>query len=266
MKRVISASRRIDMVACFPDELARLLAEKCPPEQTHTVVIWTKNPENLLNHDVLHNACKQYPLFIHFTITGMGGTQLEPNVPPWREMTELLGPLVDYTGMPERVRIRFDPIVHFDLGDGNTFCNIENFEQIAAEAHKRGISDFSISWVDAYKKVVSRLHKHDIVNVPVSPAQWKKEFDWLEGKAAEYSIQLHGCCVPGMPVSHCIDGDLLTKLHPAKLPCSTKKAKGQRAACGCTESFDIGWYNPCPHGCLYCYANPAPVPEPVHGA
>jgi len=266
MKKVISASRRIDMVACFPDELTRLLSEKCPPEQTHTLVIWTKNPKNLLEHGGLSKACMQYPLYIHFTITGMGGTHLEPNVPPWRQMTELLGPLVEFAGLPERVRIRFDPIVHFRLPNGDTFCNIERFEPIAAEAHKHGISDFSISWVDAYKKVVARLRKHEIADIPVSPSRWKKEFDWLEEKAAEYSIRLHGCCVPGMPVSHCIDGELLTTLHPENLPCSTKKAKGQRAACGCTESFDIGWYNPCPHGCLYCYANPAPVPEPVHGA
>lgn len=252
------------MAACFPNELARLLAEKCAPERTHTVVLWTKNARNLLEHGALGEACRQYALYMHFTISGMGGTRLEPNVPPWQEMTQLLGPLVDYVGKPERVRIRFDPIVHLRFSDGGAFCNLESFEPIAAEAHKRGITDFSISWMDAYKKVVSRLRNHEISDVPISPSKWKKEFDWLQRKASQYSIRLRGCCVPGMPVSRCIDGELLTRLHPEKLPCSTKKAKGQRAACGCTESFDIGWYNPCPHGCLYCYANPAPVPEPVH--
>lgn len=266
MRRVISASRRIDMVACFPDDLVRLLAEKCPPEETHTVVLWTKNPRNLLEHDGLRKACGQYPLYIHFTITGMGGTRFEPNVPPRQEMTELLGPLLDYVGDPERIRIRFDPIVHLRLPDGSVFCNLENFDPIAAEAREHSIRDFSISWMDAYRKVVSRLRKHEIADAPVSSDRWRTEMDWLGSKAAEHSIRLHGCCVPGMPESHCIDGDLLTRLHPEKLPCSTKKAKGQRATCGCTESFDVGWYNPCPHGCLYCYANPAPIPEPAHGA
>lgn len=264
MKRVISASRRIDMVACFPDELVRLLDEKCPPEQTHTLVLWTKNPTNLLEHDALRNACRRYALYIHFTITGMGGTLLESNVPPWQEMTGLLERLVEYAGSAARIRIRFDPIVHLRFADGTTYCNLDRFEPIAAEARRQGVTDFSISWMDAYKKVVSRLQKRDIFDVPVSPGRWKKEFDWLESKASEYSIRLHGCCVPGMPVSRCIDGELLSGLHPEKLPCSTRKARGQRAACGCTESFDIGWYNPCPHGCLYCYANPAPVPEPVY--
>jgi len=253
------------MVACFPDDLVRLLNEKCPPEQTHTLVLWTKDPTNLFRHARLRETCREYPLYVHLTITGMGGTRLEPNVPPWREMTELLGPLVEYVGEPACVRIRFDPIVHLRFPDGSVFCNIESFEAIAAEAQGHGIGDFSISWMDAYRKVVSRLRKHEIADVPVSPEQWKGELERIEGRAAEYSIRLHGCCVPGMPVSRCIDGELLTRLHPEKLPCSTKKAKGQRAACGCTESFDIGWYNPCPHGCLYCYANPAAIPEPVHG-
>ncbi len=265
MKRVISASRRVDMVAGFADQLLDLLREKWPPNDTHTLVLWTKNPENLFAHQALRDWCRQYPLYVHFTITGMGGSVLEPAVPPMSEALKLLGPLVEYVGNPQRVRIRFDPIVHLRLPGGEEICNLGKFGEIAKEARSHAITCFSISWMAAYRKVISRLSKHGIFEIPIRQARWREELDWLSETAAGHSITLHGCCVSGMPVSRCIDGELLTLLHPEGIPCSTRKAKGQRATCGCTESVDIGWYNPCPHGCLYCYANPAPTSECVHG-
>jgi hypothetical protein len=32
------------------------------------------------------------------------------------------------------------------------------------------------------------------------------------------------------------------------------KLKGNRPDCGCFESRDVGEYDTCPHGCVYCYA------------
>ena len=32
------------------------------------------------------------------------------------------------------------------------------------------------------------------------------------------------------------------------------KPKGNREECGCFASRDIGAYDTCPHGCVYCYA------------
>jgi len=264
MKRVISASRRIDMVACFPDQLAALLKEKCPPEETHTIVLWTKNPINLLQHEDLRHACSRYPLYLHFTITGLGSSPLEPNVPPQREMLNLLKPLMAFLQNPARIRIRFDPIVHLKSLNGRTFCNLKNFEEIACEAARLGIRCFSTSWMCAYKKVSSRLRNYGFVEMSLSQEQREKEYEYLLKTASKYGITLYCCGMSGMPTSRCIDGKLLSNLHPHRMDCSTRKAKGQRATCGCTESFDIGWYFQCPHGCLYCYANPAPIPEPLH--
>ncbi len=260
-KKVISASRRIDMVGNVPDQFVEILKQKCPPESVHTLVIWTKNAENLLEYKPLRDAVKKYDqFFFHYTITGMGGTVLEPRVPSLDKGMSYLPKLVELAGDPRRVRFRFDPIVNLRLPDGSYYCNLPEFDKMAAQVKASGVTDVSISWMSKYRKVLARLNQVGITALEISHELWRQQFESLMATAAKYNFTLHGCCVPGMPRSRCIDGELLMSLHPDKAPCSKRKAKGQRTECGCTESWDIGWYHPCYHGCRYCYANPEPIP------
>ncbi len=52
-----------------------------------------------------------------------------------------------------------------------------------------------------------------------------------------------------------VSGDPLFGVADKWEPGSYKKDHGQRLACGCIMSKDIGEYNTCPHLCHYCYAN-----------
>ncbi len=254
---VISASRRTDMVAGNPDSMAEILAVKYPPERVHSLVIWTKNPHNLLHHDRLRQQVIKYDLvYLHFSITGLGGTFLEPRVPTPQAALSFLPELLKWLHNPLQIRIRFDPIVHFRLTDENTICNLTYFKELAPRIASYQIRDVSTSWVQLYGKVIRRLQTLHIEPLPVSVQQWQEEADWLQSIARQNDLVLHGCCVPGWPVSHCIDGELLNSLHPKGYIASTKRAAGQRKGCGCTASRDIGWYYACPHGCVYCYGNP----------
>jgi len=269
MKKVISASRRIDLVAGYPDKMVELLAEKAPPEATHTVVVWTKDPANMLDHAALRRALERYDsLFLHLTVTGMGGGPLEPRVPAPHLVLERVPEVLELVGGPEHVRVRFDPVVHVRCPDGSEYTNLEFFAELAPVLKRFGIENVSTSWMQVYRKVLRNLARRGYAPVEISRERWRAELGYLEAIAAEHGIVLHGCCVPGMsptrqsrygdgaPRSRCIDGELLARLHPTGEPCSTRRARGQRELCGCTESLDIGWYEPCRHGCVYCYANP----------
>ena len=52
-----------------------------------------------------------------------------------------------------------------------------------------------------------------------------------------------------------VEPDMFGEYPPLPLKPKNLKDKGQRAACGCIESKDIGAYNTCSHFCVYCYAN-----------
>jgi len=245
------------MIGTAPDQLLEILTRKCPPEKVHTLVFWTKNITNLFEFTPLLKKVKQYDqLFFHYSVTGMGSSALEPGIEKPEQAMSWLEKIVELASDPRRVRFRFDPVVHLKFPDGKNYSNLDWFEKFAPQIKQSGIREISISWMSAYRKVVSRLKRFGIEVIKISPDKWQKEYDYLKNIAENYGFTLHGCCVAGLDRSRCIDGHLLNELHPHNEKCSTRKAKGQRSDCGCTESWDIGWYYKCAHGCKYCYANP----------
>ena len=255
--KIISASRRTDLVGCYPDALIKSL-QKHPPDTVHTLVIWTKNPAPMLDLPRLRKVLECYEqIYLHLSVTGMGGSALEPGIPHEKEVLARLPELVDMVGDPERISWRFDPIAHLEK-EGKPICNLDRFLPLARKVADLDIKTCRISWMEPYGKVIGRLKKRGyIINNP-SPQQRQQEFKTLASWADELGIELNVCAIEGFDRSRCIDGELFQRLHPRNLPCSNRRAKDQRKLCGCTKSLDIGWYSQsCYHKCLYCYANPA---------
>jgi DNA repair photolyase len=258
LKKVISASRRTDLVAHYPDRLARRIID-LGPQSIHTVVIWTKDASNILDHSSLREALASVgQVFVHWTITGLGGDFLEPNVPPAGQQLGLVDRLVAFVGDPRRVHWRYDPLISAErAGEFAGNISLPLFRSLAEPLARAGIPVVHTSFVTLYPKVLRRFAAAGIGTQQPSPEDATGLLCDLRAAAADVGMRLVTCCESAFGRQRCIDGDLLTELHPAHEPCRTDRARGQRALCGCTVSLDVGRYLPCPNRCLYCYAHPA---------
>jgi hypothetical protein len=275
---VISASRRTDLVASFPEWLAAALRARravligprgrtveidLSPGDVHTVVLWSKDLSNLLrNEHGLKDLLAAYDqVYLHFTITGLGGTAVEPGAPSTEQALAQLPGLAGFAGDPRRVSVRFDPVVFWSDG-AEVRSNLSEFPGIAAAAARIGVRDIRMSFAQWYGKAKRRSVARRFPFVD-PPDEAKREHGAaLAGIAAAHGLMLHACSqpllagVPGIVPSACIDAALLESLHPGHEPTSRRKDRSQRPDCLCTESKDIGSYTQvCPHGCVYCYAN-----------
>lgn len=250
-------SRRTDMVRWYPGDLVSALWRRFPPPAVHSIVIMTKFPRAVLIEPVRSTLARYDQVMVQVSITGLGGTALEPCVPGPAEALADLPALVDLTGRPERVAVRVDPIVHWTEGDA-VRTNLASFGVIAGQVREAGIRRVKTSLVSAYPKAVRRFERRGLRLLALEGAERELVLAELERQALLAGVALDFCCEPTRPRSACVDAQLLTSLHPDRIPAPADRAAGQRDHCGCSRSVDLAWYasHPCPSGCLYCYANP----------
>jgi len=250
------------MVRWYPDDLIHLLL-RYRPERVHSLVLFTKFPAAVLT-DPLRTVLARYDQVVaNITITGLGGTRLEPRVPPPEETLAVLPGLVDFVGSPERVVVRIDPIVHWRAPAGprhgsEVRSNSLSFAAIASKAVAGGVRGLKTSLASPYAKVIRRFQAAGLELVTLEGEPRERVLATLEREAAAAGAGLQFCCEATRPMAACVDAALLSRLHPRGLPARPDRAGGQRVHCGCTQAIDLAWYSthPCPSGCLYCYANP----------
>jgi hypothetical protein len=219
------------------------------PDVIDCIVFWTKDPRNMLDKlDLL----KEYNYYFQITVNPYDN-QIERNVAPKRNIIESFKKLSTLIGK-KRTIWRYDPIILTDKIDIK--YHSKYFAILAAQ-----LSNYTerciISFVDMYKKTERNMKSFNAVVV--------KEKDMLEiGKvlsdlALSYGLKIETCSelmdLSSLGIGHakCIDDRLISDILGEDL--NIQRDKNQREICACAESIDIGVYNTCKHGCLYCYAN-----------
>lgn len=213
------------------------------------IVLWTKNPEKMMTK--LH-LIDEYMYYFQFTLNPYD-IKIETNVPEKSHIIDIFKKLSDKIG-PKRVIWRYDPIII--SSNINIEYHIKHFEALSSKLHSY-TSKCVISFLDFYTKVernLKNLRAHAINEQEKRNIAYK-----LSEIAKAYSLKLETCAEDidlsycGIGHSKCIDPDMIEDLLGVKL--KIKKDRNQRKSCGCVESIDIGTYDTCLHGCLYCYAN-----------
>ncbi|MFX1373499.1 MAG: DUF1848 family protein [Promethearchaeota archaeon] len=284
MKQIISFSRRTDGIAFYFDRLEKAIEEELidvrnpinkkvsqvslKPRDVAGFVLWSKDFQNFIDKWEIflkyipstHFKNKSIPVYFHFTRNSIVKV-LEPLSPSLEKSFSQLNELIQITSS-DHIMWRFDPIV-FWKEDDTLFNNLNDFNEIALYFANAGIRKCTISFATYYRKVEHRMQKYSFHYHKPTVKEMIKTTQELAIKARKHNIKIFVCCnpdllkIPSISQAHCIDGNYLSKLWNTKL--SLAKDTGQREACGCTKSRDIGGYNKeweCHHGCLYCYANP----------
>lgn len=263
---IISASRRTDIPAYYAEWLLQRLRERyalvrnpmnlcrvsridLSPEAVDGIVLWTKNPEPML--DKL-SALRDYTYYFQFTLTAYGA-DVEGNLPSKLILADTFRALSDRVGA-ERVVWRYDPILinaHY-TEDYHVRC----FEQLASRL--TGYTQTCIvSFIDIYPKIAVAVRQLGITSI-LDEQKWRIA-KRLSEIALAYGLDIQTCAetldFSELRVGHarCIDAERLIRI--GKRPVVARKDRNQRLACGCAESVDIGAYNTCINGCRYCYAN-----------
>jgi len=219
------------------------------PDVIDCIVFWSKNPAPMLPR---LGELADYMYYFQFTVTPYD-RELETGLPQKESVIETFRRLSDRIG-PKRVIWRDDPILFSQSMDVS--YHLHGFEAIA----KRLASCTQtcvISFVDLYQK--TRRNLRETTAREPSADENTRLAAGLAAIASSYGIRIQSCAeridLEPMGIRHgrCIDRMLIEKLLGRRL--EVAKDRNQRPECGCVQSVDIGAYDTCSHGCLYCYAN-----------
>ena len=267
---IVSASYRSDIPAFYGDWFMRRLdAGFCRVVnpyggQIHEIpltreavagfVFWTRNP-GPFGAALAEVAGRGYPFVVQMTVTGYP-RPLEASVLAPERAVALIEDLARRYG-PRAAVWRYDPLLITSLTPPawhrRTFTRL-------ARAISGSVDEVVFSFAHIYAKTKANLThaagRHGFTWDDPPEAEKRALLADLAGIARGFGLRPTLCAQPellgpGIEPARCIDAGRLSDL--AGRPLGTR-TKGNRPGCLCAESRDIGAYDSCPHGCVYCYA------------
>lgn len=212
-------------------------------------IIITKRLTNALIDKLVENKDK---IILHLTVTGWGGSELEPFVPSAEITRKKFGQLLE-KGFPiEQCVLRIDPIIPTEEG-------IDRMLGVLRLFNDTGIQRVRFSVLDMYDHVKKRFKEKDIA-LPFdtfhAPLEIRKSiYDLLVDLGLQYHFGVEACAEPDIKSVSCLsqkDIDILGLTDKITLVGN----KQQRSNCRCpinkTSLFKTKPER-CLQKCLYCF-------------
>ena len=271
---IISASRRTDIPAFYGEWfMQRIRAGFCEvanpynPTQKSTislksedvdcVVFWTRFPVSLVEH---LDELTQRGFNFYFLYTLLDYPKiLDKYAPSFQKRLEMAKAISRKRGKKTLVW-RYDPIVLSNITDVS--FHIDRFSAIAQKL--RGFTEkVIVSILDLYGKLKKNIVELERQGVRIEgheqiAGHLPQLLPALAASAQNNGMEIQSCAekldlVPcGILPGSCIDAAYIREQFGVSVV--KKKDPGQRIKCGCAVSKDIGAYNTCRFGCVYCYA------------
>jgi len=217
-------------------------------------VFWTKNA-GPFQDPLAEIGRRGFPFVVQFTVNGYP-VALEQSVPHPERSIGMLKSLANAHGR-RAVVWRYDPIVVTDLTPPD--WHAANFARLSA-ALRGACDEVVISFAHIYRKTRRNLERAaregGFAWRDPEPGEKETLAKRLAGIAADRGMKLTVCAQPaflvnGIEGARCIDAARLSDVAGRSI---AAKAGGNREGCLCSGSRDIGAYDTCPMGCVYCYA------------
>ena len=211
-------------------------------------IVITKVPSKLVRE--IEYFLEHKNILIHTTITGLGGTPLEPNVNTADYELDAYHTLSTY--LPERVILRIDPVI-LDA----PYLKMAKDVLIQAKTRVR------ISFLDFYPHVADRLRASGL-NIRINE-DLHYDLDTCKLVLESFqnilnsqgkNIKIEVCGEPGIECTGCISEKDIETMGLMRLMSKNDLSKGnQRPACQCLANKVelLNSKHPCKNGCLYCY-------------
>lgn len=213
------------------------------------IIFLTKDPGPMVPH--LRELGSMGHMYLFQVTLTPYGRAIEPGLRPKRDINDSCIEISERIGR-DRMTWRYDPVIF------NPSMSLDyhrrKFEMLCGEASKwtdRCIFRF----VDTYGKL-SRFQEAGVIR-SITKSEMVAFAKMASKIAEDHGILLTSCCTTmdmeqyGVTCRGCYDRETMRSLG---IPYESMDSP-LRDGCRCVKTIDIGEYDTCDHGCIYCYAN-----------